>query len=657
MPEASADVTQFVAFLLPGVPYGCAYALMAAGLVLTYRASGVFNLAFGAQAYVSAVVYSIAVSNGWAAGWAFVLAVLVLGPLLGLLLDQLIFRYTRTAPPLVRLVPALGLLVAIPSITQVVIGTSLRVPAAFVLAPSRVYFSLGSTPVSGEEITTTVAAAVVVTALALLLRSRRLGTAMRAVVESPRMAELNGVRSEWTSSLSWVVSSIFAGLAGVLLAPIYPQLTAPSFTALLVAAMAAAAVGGLQSLPLTLVGGLGLGMTQEVIGGYLPSGTVLSSGLRPAFPFLVLAVLLVARRNLRREHDVGDPLAGCDPPAPSFRPPARPPAVGIASRVTGGLLAVGLVITAVALVPGNWEFTFTEAVVLSIVLLSITLLTGWGGQISLAQASFAGAGAFTAGQLAVHLGVPILLGVLAGGAVAGAVGAVVSLPTLRLGGISVGLFTLAFALLADNVLFLYPWSGNGASGITVPRPRVGPVSFAGNGAFFWLSLAVLAIVAGALALLRRGTIGQQLAALRGSEPGAASVGIDVTRLRVVVFTLSAVIAGVGGALYASLVQSVSPNDFNYQFSLVYVVVLAALGIYTVTSAIGAGLAYTVLLQLVGNLPARYSPLLALVFGLVALGFVRHPEGLAEFSKSWLLDRAEQVVRLLHGRRAAPVGES
>ncbi len=644
-------MTEFLSYALPGVPYGCAYALMAGGLVLTYRASGVFNLAFGAQAYVSAVVYAIAVAAGWPVGWAFALAVVLLGPALGLALYVLVFRHTRTAPPLVKLVPALGLMIAIPGIVQVLIGTSIRVPAPFILRPNHVYFEIAGTPVSGEEIGTTVVAVLVIGALALVLRSRRVGLAMRAVVESPRMAELNGVRSEWVSASAWIISSAFAALAGVLLAPIYPALGASNFTALLVAAMAAAAVGGLQSLPLALAGGVGLGVAQEVIGGYLPSGTVLSSGLRPAFPFIVLALLLISRRSLRRDDRTEDPLAGCDPPRASFRPPARLAGVAVGGRAVGAMMAIGLVVTAVALVPGNWEFTFTQAMILSIVLLSITLLTGLGGEISLGQAAFAGAGAFTVGQLASHFGLPVLLGVLAGGAVAGALGAVVSLPAVRLGGISVGLLTLAFALLADNMLFLYPWSGNGASGLSVPRPRFGSVSFAGNGPFFWLSLAVLVVVAGALSLLKRGTLGQQLAALRGSPTGAASIGVDVRRVRIVVFTLAAVIAGVGGGLYASLQQSVSPNDFNYQFSLIYVVVLAAVGIYTVAGAIEAGLVYTVALQAVGDLPSRFGSLLALFFGLVALGYVRHPEGMAEYAKSFLLDRVEQLVRFAQGRRS------
>ncbi len=645
-------MTELLSYVLPGVPYGCVYALMAAGLVLTYRASGVFNLAFGAQAYVSALLFSVAVQEGAGTWWAFVLSVVVAGPVMGLLLDGVVFRYTRGAPPLVRLVPALGLMIAIPSVAQMLAGTSTRVPASFVLRPNQVYFHLAGSAVSGEEIGTTLVAFASVAALAALLRSRRLGLRMRAVVESPRMAELHGVRSDAVGSLAWSISSLFAALAGVLLAPIYAQLNASNFTALLVAAIAAAAVGGLESLPLTLVGGIAIGVAQQVIGGYLPSGTILSSGLRPAFPFLVLAVLLVGRRSLRHDGRLDDPLAGCDPPMASLRPAPRMAEVALGAKAFTVALGAAVVAIAVAVVPGNWEFTFTQAAVLSIVMLSITLLTGLAGQISLGQAVFAGAGAFTAGQLAAHFGLPVLAGVLAGGLVAGMLGAIVALPTLSLGGISVGLLTLSFALLADNVLFLYSWSGNGATGLSVPRPKLGGLSFAGTGAFFGLSLVILGIVSGAVVLVRGGTVGRQLAAIRGSETGAASIGIDVARLRIVAFTLSAVIAGVGGALYASLEQSVSPNDFNYQFSLVYVVVVAAVGVYSVAGAIEAALAYTVLLQLVGSLPGRYSSLVALVFGLVALGYVRHPEGVVTYAQSWVLDRAEQLARFLQRDRAS-----
>ncbi|HET9091283.1 MAG TPA: ABC transporter permease [Acidimicrobiales bacterium] len=639
-------MSQLVSFVLPGIPYGCAYALMAAGLVLTYQASGVFNLAFGAQAFVSAVLFTIAVHSGWPEWTAFVVSVVIVAPLIGVLLEQLLFRFTRTAPPLVKLVPALGLLIAIPSLVQLLIGTAARVPSALLLAPNEVYFHLAGSPVSGEELSTTVVAVVVILLLAALLQSSGLGLRMRAVVESPRMAELAGVRSERVSAFAWALSSLFAGLAGVLLAPIYPQVNAGNFTALLVAAIAAAAIGGFESLPLTLLGGVALGIVQEVIAGYLPSGSILSSGLRPAFPFVVLAVVLVSRRSLRAQASVSDPLAGCDPPPPSLRPPARMAEVAIGSRVFAGILTAALIVTAAVLVPGNWEFTLTQGLVLSIVFLSITVLTGLGGQISLCQATFAGAGAFAVGQLAAHFGTPVLLGLVVGGVLAAGLGALIAWPSLRLGGLSVGLLTLSFALVADNVLFLYSWSGGGASGVSVPRPTLAGISFAGSSAFFWLVVVLLGLVALAVRLVGAGTTGQELAAIRGSEIGAASIGVNVRRLRVVAFTLSAAVAGVGGGLYASLQQSVSPTDFNYQFSLVYVVVVASIGIYTVAGAIEAGLAYTIFFQLIGNLPSRYSALLGLVFGLVALSYVRHPEGVVEYARIWVLDRAEQLARFL-----------
>jgi branched-subunit amino acid ABC-type transport system permease component len=640
-------LSQFLSYALPGVPYGCAYALMAAGLVLTFKASGVFNLAFGAQAYVSAVVFYVAVANGRPKWAAFIVAVVLLGPAIGYALDRLLFQYARTSPPLVRLVPALGLLIAIPSVVQMIFGTGQRLaPPALALNPDHVYFRLGSVPLTGVELLTTGVTVVVVVALGLMFRSTSLGLRMRGVVESPRMTELDGIRADRVGTFAWMLSSLFAGLAGVLLAPIYAALDPSYFTALLVAAIAAAAVGGFASLPLTLVGGIALGVVQEVIGGYLPSGTVLSSGLRPAFPFVVLAVLLVARRSFRPTGPLGDPLASCDPPPASLRPPAHMTEVALGSRSFTALLVAVFIVITLVLAPGNWEFTLTQGLVFSIIFLSVTLLTGMSGQISLCQASFAAVGAFTAGQLATHFGTALLLGVVAGGVLAALVGLVVAIPSLRLGGIALALLTLAFALVGDNVLFQYSWSGNGASGLSVPRPTIGDLSFAGSGAFFWLALVVLSAAAGVVWLLQHGSVGGELAALRASEVGAESIGINVRRLRVIAFMLSAALAGVGGALYASLEQTVSPTDFNYEFSLIFVVIVATVGVYSVAGAIEAGLAYTVLQQLVSYLPGRFGSLVALIFGLAAVTYVRHPEGAVEYVRRWVLDRAEQFAHFL-----------
>lgn len=641
-------MSQFLSYALPGIPFGCAYALMAVGLVLTFKASGVFNLAFGAQAYVAALVFDVAVGNGWPRAAAFVFAVVILSPAIGLTFDRALFRSTHTADTLVKLVPSLGLLIAIPSITQIIFGISQRLaPPSIALNPDAVEFHLAGVAVTGSEVLTTVVTVGIVIALGLIFSASPIGLEMRAVVESARMTELDGIRADRVGAFAWVLSSLLAGLAGVLLAPDFASLDPSNFTALLVAAIAAGAIGGFSSLPLTLVGGLVLGVAQEVIGGYLPSDSVLASGLRPSFPFLVLALLLVAGRRFRPSGLFSDPLAGVDPPAPSLRPPGRIEEVALGSRVFMAVVALVLFVLAAVVLPGNWEFTLTQGVVLATILLSITLLTGMSGQISLCQAAFAAIGAFTAGQLAVHFGTAILVGALAGGVLAAVVGGLIALPGLRLGGLALAMFTLSFALLGDNVLFQYSWSGNGASGLLIPRPEIGGLNFSGNTSFLLLATVVLVIAAVAVRLVQRSTLGGELVALRSSEVGAQSIGIDVRRLRVIAFVLSAAIAGIGGAMYASLEQSISPNDFNYEFSLLYMVIVAVVGVYSVTGAVVGGLAYSVINQAVSTLPSRYGEMLALVFGVAALSYVRHPEGIVEYGRRWVLDRAEQLAHYLN----------
>src|ERR671912_119216 len=244
-------------FAIQGIPVGCIYALVAVGLVLTFKTSGVFNLAFGAQAFVSAAVfYRTHVEYGWPIVPAFAVAVLLAGPLLGYLLDRAIFRHLRGASTLATLVSSLGLLVAIPAVVQLWFGTGRKFnPPSIAPDPGHV-FRFGEFSVSNDELATIVVTVVVVVALTALFRYSALGLRMRAVVESPRMAELAGVNADRVGSVAWVLSSFLAGLAGVLLAPLYDSVAPITFPILIVAATAAAAFGRLSSLPLTLAGGI-----------------------------------------------------------------------------------------------------------------------------------------------------------------------------------------------------------------------------------------------------------------------------------------------------------------------------------------------------------------------------------------------------------------
>ena len=372
---------------------------------------------------------------------------------------------------------------------------------------------------------------------------------------------------------------------------------------------------------------------------------MLSSGLRPALPFVVLIALLLLLPGLRERWFHDDPLAACDPP-----PPPMATSMG-GLGVKGGLLAARLGVLAVLFVscltwvPGNWTFTLTQGLAYSVIFLSIVLLTGMSGQISLCQAAFAGVGAFTCAQLATHFGLSVLLGILAGGAVAALVGVVVALPALRLGGLALALATLAFGLLADNVGFQFSWTGNGDSGVSVPRPQLGSLNFTSGKAFF--VLAFLVLVAGSVVVLaiRRGTTGRELAAMRGSELAAVSIGMNLARLKITVFALAAGLAGVGGALYGSLQGSVGPEDFNSFLSLVFMVVVVTTGVDTVEGAIEAGMAYVIVYQLLDYLPSQWRNLFPILFGIGAVTYALHPEGLVEWQKrrgiEFVLSRRKQ----------------
>lgn len=633
-------MSQLLSYIIDGLPYGCVFALLGMGLVLTYQTSDVFNLAFGAQAYASAVVYFVSVQNGWPTWAAFLLAVVVGAPVLGALLQFGLYRHVRTAPPLVKLVAALGMLIAIPAVLQVAFSADQLInPPALWLSPSAIYFHLAGDAINGTELSTVIVTAAVALLLSLMFHFTQIGLRMRAMAESPRMVALAGVNAEVTGATSWMLSSFLAGLAGVLLAPALGGLQSTNFTALLVAATAAAAAGSLRSLPWTFFGGILLGVAEELLSGYLPSGQILSSGLRPGFPFVVLLGLLLFLPGLRRRWArTDDPLAACDPPPAPLASTAGGPLFHRASRGLMVALLAAFVASTLTWVSGSWVFTITEVLVFAIIFLSIVLLTGMSGQISLCQATFAGVGAFTAGQLADHFGLSILLGILVGGLASAALGAIVALPALRLGGLALALATLAFGLLADNIGFQYPWSGNGETGIAVPRPQLGVINFTDDRAFFVLVLVVLVLCAAIVTAVARGTTGRQLAALRGSETAAASIGIDLARLKIIVFALSAGIAGVGGVLYGSLDQSVSSSDFNTLISLVLVVVVATVGVSSIEGAVEAGIAYVLVnTVLTSDLSSQYSSLLELVFGAGVIVFVLHPEGVVEVSKRFVLD--------------------
>ncbi|MGH9112960.1 MAG: branched-chain amino acid ABC transporter permease, partial [Acidimicrobiales bacterium] len=302
-------------YAVQGIPMGCVFALLAMGLVLNYKTSGVFNLAFAGQAYASAAVFFVLrKEHQWALAPAVFLAVVVLGVVMAFVLDRGIYRHQRTATPLAKLVTSLGLLVAIPQIVLLFIGTQLKVNPPPLWPARRVDDFLwpeGSRYVlDAGQIATLISTGVIVVGLGILFARSAAGLRMRAVVESPRLLELQGVDAQRVALGSWVLSSLLASLAGVLLAPLFAQLNSHDFFTLLTAALAACVIANLTSITRALLGGLGLGILQAELAGFMPTDSVLTTGLRPSLPFVVLFVLLLARRSVRGRRATTDPLAG-----------------------------------------------------------------------------------------------------------------------------------------------------------------------------------------------------------------------------------------------------------------------------------------------------------------------------------------------------------
>ncbi len=630
-------MTDLLTYILRGLPIGCVFGLLAVGIVLTYKTSGVLNLAFGAQAFVSGCIFYALRSEkylGWGTFPSFVVAVLIVAPLLGLLLDIGLYRHLRTAPAVAKLVTSLGLLVAIPQVAKLFIGTaSLSNPPGLASDTTVQLFGID---LSTNQIATMVITAVCVGGLLAMFRFSSIGLHMRAVVESPRLTELTGVNAARVGAISWMLSSAFAGLAGVLLAPLFSQLSEFDYFNLLVAALAAAAFGRLSSIGLAAVGGIALGVLQKLLAGYLPSGNVVSTGLQGSLPFLVLFLLLLFWPGLRKPREMADPLAAVDPPPPPPASTLRDRRLTIATYVLGTfVVGCGTILTFTTL-DDFYLAIITKGVILSIVFLSITLITGIGGQLSLCQATFCGVGCFATAQLAAHTGMPVLVAAVLGAAIAAVLGALVALPALRLGGVYLALATLAFALMFETVIMPLDAVSGGSVPIKVPRPRFLGINFRDDRRFFLLCVASLILMSAIVLLVRSGTTGRILHALRTSETAAASIGINPARAKITVFALSAAIAGFGGGMLAIFERRVGRSffqaDLNYFYGLVWLVLVVTLGSRSISGAVNAGLSFLLfprLLEALGLSQSTAQGVAFVLFGLGAVTYAKFPEGIIE----------------------------
>jgi branched-chain amino acid transport system permease protein len=643
-------MAHFLGFAMPGIPYGCTYAIVAVGLVLTYQATGVFNFAFGAQAYAAAFVFTLLTENDHMPGFlAFVISVVVMSPLIGLAFDRLIFRHVPNSNTTAKLVCSITLLVGIPTLLPVIFGPQNLDDTATIFPffnPNVVYFTLFDTPINGIYLAATTVAVVVLIALTVLLRYTNLGLQMRGAVESRRLVQLDGVNSGGVVALAWAISSFMAGLAGVLLAPIYGSFQSDTYATLMVASIAAAAWGLLRSIPIATGVAVLIGVVSTTLQGYLPTGSLLYSAVLPSLPFFVLVGALLFLPGMRALDTSRDPLATIDPPPPPTAVASRAPTMDRIIRTLWWVLLAAFVVSMLTWIPSTWEGVFNSGLALATVFLSITLITGMAGQLSLCQATLAGVGAFTSAQLANHLGLNMLVGGLVGAVLAALVAVVLALLSLRLRGLGLALMTLAAALLFDNTFFNAVSITGGGQGVALQAKWLGTNAFFNfdGHALFLLCICVLAVCVVVVLQVRKGTVGRNLAAMRGSETASAGLGINLTWQRITVFALAGAIAGLGGVLVTIQQQVGNSAQWNYQFSLIFVVLVITTGVSTVEGAIQAGMGFVVTEQILTYLPARLGgeSLTIVLFAFGALQFAKHPEGVLEFQKRRGTQRFERL---------------
>lgn len=646
---------KFLSLVSSGAISGAVYSLIAVGLVLTYTATKVFNLGYGAIAYATAYVYfQLHTSLGWPIVPAAAVAILVFAPGVGWLLDRLIFRNLAGASEAAKIMATVGILVALPAAVQFVVerlnvnvhwkmdlGTQVYITPGLGPSPKNTWRMPGGWVLDSDQIIVFVTAVLCAVGLWILLKHTSLGLRMRAVVDRAQLAQMRGVNRTRTSASAWIIGAFLAGLAGVVGAPVFNSLRPNSFTSAMIVAIAAAVLAGLRSVPLAALGGVVIGVSQNLVTGYATFASKVQ-GFNESVPYVLLfggLVVLNVDRS-RRAGSVSD-----DAPRPD-------PTAGHSTRRRLIAWAIGLGVLCVylfAIANPFWLGLTTKGLAFSLVLLSFVIVTGLGGMVSLAQSAFVTAAGLVTGLCIVHFDSPYLVGVLVGIAIATALGIVVALPALRLGGLPLALATLALALLGDKLLFAWSWLRNGNEGWPIARPSL----IRTDKALAVLLIVLVVAIAWVIHNIQRSATGRAIAAVRSAESAASCSGVSPVAVKLVLFATSAAVAGLGGAMLVTFDQRAVNTSYPAQAGLVWLAAVVLWGVRRPSAAIVAGISVSVFPALLQNgfhfsfltwEGANSTYVADLLFGLGAIQMASDPDGI--FS---------QVSRRLADRRAAKDG--
>jgi ABC-type branched-subunit amino acid transport system ATPase component/branched-subunit amino acid ABC-type transport system permease component len=620
---------KFLTIVLSGMVSGTIYSLIASGLVLARSTSGIFNFAHGAVAFCAA--YTFYELNSGLDLPAWLSAIIAAGALpicLGLLLNRVVFRHLAGASEEAKVVATVGLMIALPSLALWIVDLLINVAHLDLPTGENVFIAPGLGPVpkvnwritgalvlDSNQLVVLGTSVIVMVVLWLVVRHSRLGLRMRASIDRQELASLRGIDPVRASSIAWSMSMVLAGLAGVVGAPIF-GLGPGTYTTVLFVAAAAAVLGGLRSLPIAFVAGVGLGVLQNAVVGYLPSAQNIT-GLGATVPFIVLlvAIWFLGGDRGRKAGTSAEsaPYVEYLDDLPAWR------------RILPWAVAgAGLLIYVLVYANLFWAGIIATGLALGVVFLSFVVVTGMGGMVSLAQASFVSVGAVTGGLLLGH-DVPYALAVIGGGVAAVVLGLIVAAPGIKLGGVAFALATLALAFIVDQVVLPINSFGGGVVGRLVIRPDYGWIDLTDDRVFCVVLFVIVMIVVWVVSNLQHSASGRAIAAVRSSEPGATAAGISQIRAKIGLFIVSAAIAGIGGVLLASVAGQVTPNSYPAATGLLWLAIAVTFGVRRPAGAVLGGLTFAVGPQVMTWFTSS-TMIPTILFGLGAVNLAANPEG-------------------------------
>jgi ABC-type branched-subunit amino acid transport system ATPase component/branched-subunit amino acid ABC-type transport system permease component len=532
---------------LAGLAVGSAAALTGIGLIVTYRATGVLNLAHGAIALVCAyVLRQFAVEWGWPLPLAAAVTLLVVAPGIGLVLDRLVFRPIAAADmdPGRALVASIGVFVLLVGGAALVWGGGALADAP-VLLPDDPWVQLSAVLLLAALVTA-------------VTRWTRFGRELRAVVDNRALAALGGIDADRVSAVGWAFGSFTAGVTGVLLVP-YVRLDPYGLPLLVVEVIAVAVIARMRSLPVAVAAALAIGVAQAQLTRLHPSGwgepLLQAVGANLFVVALLIAALVLPGVGTR------DTLAR--PAAPAVRVP------GVVWLVAAILFLLPLGFA------GSDLHTSIQVPALAVILLSLVVVTGRGGQISLGQAAYAGLGAlFTAllaaGRFPGLPAMPELLALVVAVLLVAPLGLLTGWPAISRHGLALALATLAVGVGVSRFVFAQPYA---TAGLSLSRPA----GLSSDRAFYVVELAVLAGALLAAGALRRGRTGRALAAMRDHEPGASAAGVPVPALKLLAFVTGAALAALGGSLLGMGLRAFDPSAYDPVRGLLWFAAVVVLG--------------------------------------------------------------------------------